>query len=71
MTALACAGLNTRPAEAASVPNEEPSVLPCRESVSVRVSHPEGSLSTIRSTLRVAPRSTCTHWGKEPAGPSQ
>ncbi|MGC0407996.1 hypothetical protein RKD31_001239 [Streptomyces sp. SAI-163] len=70
-TVPACAGPKARPSEASRLWKAEPSVLPRRESVWVRLSHPAGSLSTTRSTSRAVPRSTCSHCGKEPAGPSQ
>ncbi|KFG76981.1 hypothetical protein FM21_13175 [Streptomyces mutabilis] len=68
---LARAGSKARAEEASRVRKVEPSVLPWRERVWLRLSQPTGSLSTTRSTSRASPRSTCTHCGKEPAGPSQ
>ena len=63
VTVLPVAGLKTRPAEADSVVNEEPLVLPCIDSVCVRVPQPGGSFSTTRLTVAAAPRSTCSHCG--------
>ncbi|CAM5579662.1 hypothetical protein STENM223S_00552 [Streptomyces tendae] len=65
------AGPNVRPSGASRLWKTEPSVLPRRESVWVLLSQAAGSFRTTRSTSRAVPRSTWSHCGKEPAGPSQ
>ena len=57
------AGLNEYACDALIVEKLEPSVLDCTLSVWLRVSQPEGSLSTRYSTVAAAPRSTCAHCG--------
>ena len=71
MTALPDAGSKTRPAEADSVANEEPSTLPWTDSVCVRVPQPAGSRSTTRLTDAAEPRSTWSHCGNVPLTLSQ
>lgn len=45
-----------------------PSVLPCTDSVWLRLSQWAGSLRTTSSTRVAVPRSACTHWGR--SGPA-
>jgi hypothetical protein len=73
VTALPVAGLNTRPADAESVLNDVPSVLPCTLSVCVRVAHADGggNFSTTWSIATPPPRSTWIHCGKTLFGLSQ
>lgn len=71
VTVLLPAGLKVYPAEPTRVLNVDPLVLPCTVSVWVRAPQPAGSLSTSRSTVIVAPRSTWIHCGKALFGLSQ
>jgi hypothetical protein len=72
-TVLAEAGLNVYVADPTAVPNADPSVLVCTDSVWVRVAQAVdgGSFSVTLPTLYVAPRSTCSHCGKAPFALSQ
>ncbi len=73
VTVLPDAGSNRYPADASSVWNVLPSVLPSTESVCVRAAHAVagGSCSTSRDTLLDAPRSTVIDCGNAPSGLSQ
>ena len=71
VTVFDAPGLKEYVAEVFSVVKLVPSALPWRERVCCLPFHPAGSLSVTPSTRVEAPRSVCTHWGRESPAPSQ
>ncbi len=70
-TVLAPVGLKALAEEAASVANDVPLVLPRTLRVSLRASQAVGSFRDASLMGTLLPRSTWTHCGNAPEGPSQ